>query len=45
MLEKHPDYELINVDKVGIGANPVNLHDTENEDATRSSRAISAIRS
>jgi dTDP-glucose 4,6-dehydratase len=31
MLEKHPDYELINVDKVGIGANPANLHDIEND--------------
>ena len=31
MLEKHPEYELINVDKVGIGANPANLHDIEND--------------
>jgi dTDP-glucose 4,6-dehydratase len=31
MLEKHADYELINVDKVGIGANPANLHDIEND--------------
>jgi dTDP-glucose 4,6-dehydratase len=31
MLQKHPDYELINVDKVGIGANPANLHDIEND--------------
>ncbi len=30
MLAKHPDYELINVDKIGIGANPANLHDVEN---------------
>lgn len=30
MLAKHPDLELINVDKVGIGANPANLHDVEN---------------
>ncbi len=30
MLTKHPDYELINVDKIGIGANPANLHDAEN---------------
>jgi hypothetical protein len=22
MLAKYPDYELINVDKIGIGANP-----------------------
>ena len=31
MLETHPEYELINVDKVGIGANPANLHDIEND--------------
>jgi dTDP-glucose 4,6-dehydratase len=31
ILEKHPDYELINVDKIGIGANPANLHDVEND--------------
>jgi dTDP-glucose 4,6-dehydratase len=31
MLAKHPDYELINVDKIGIGANPANLHDVEND--------------
>ncbi len=31
MLEKHADYELINVDKVGIGANPANLHNIEND--------------
>jgi len=31
MLEKHPDYELINVDKIGIGSNPANLHDIEND--------------
>ncbi len=30
MLAKHPDYELINVDKMGMGANPANLHDIEN---------------
>jgi dTDP-glucose 4,6-dehydratase len=30
MLAKHPDYEIINVDKIGIGANPANLHDIEN---------------
>ena len=30
MLEKHPDIDLINVDKIGIGANPANLHDIEN---------------
>jgi dTDP-glucose 4,6-dehydratase len=31
MLAKHPDVELINVDKIGIGANPANLHDIEND--------------
>jgi dTDP-glucose 4,6-dehydratase len=31
MLAKYPDCELINVDKVGIGANPANLHDLEND--------------
>ncbi|MCW4000724.1 MAG: dTDP-glucose 4,6-dehydratase [Candidatus Bathyarchaeota archaeon] len=30
MLAAFPDYEIINVDKVGIGANPANLHDVEN---------------
>ncbi len=31
MLAKHPNYELINVDKIGIGANPANLHAIEND--------------
>ena len=31
MLAKHPDCELINVDKMGIGANPSNLRDIEND--------------
>ena len=31
LLAKHPDYELINVDKIGIGANPASLHDLEND--------------
>lgn len=31
MLEKHADCELINVDKMGVGANPANLHDVEND--------------
>ena len=30
ILTKHPDYELINIDKIGLGANPANLHDIEN---------------
>ena len=31
ILENYSDYELINVDKMGIGANPANLHDLEND--------------
>jgi dTDP-glucose 4,6-dehydratase len=31
VLAKYPDYELINVDKIGIGANPASLHDMEND--------------
>jgi dTDP-glucose 4,6-dehydratase len=31
ILSENPDYELINVDKIGIGANPANLHDVEND--------------
>ena len=31
MLEKQPDCELINIDKMGIGSNPANLHDIEND--------------
>ena len=31
MLRMHSDCELINVDKVGIGANPANLRDMEND--------------
>ena len=31
MLAKHEDYELINVDKVGIGANPANLQNIEDD--------------
>jgi dTDP-glucose 4,6-dehydratase len=31
ILTKHPDYELINIDKIGIGANPASLHDLEND--------------
>jgi len=31
MLAKHPDLELINVDKIGIGANPANLQDAERD--------------
>jgi dTDP-glucose 4,6-dehydratase len=31
MLAKYPDCELINVDKVGIGANPANLNDLQSD--------------
>src|SRR5674476_187315 len=31
ILAKYPECELINVDKIGIGANPANLHDIEND--------------
>jgi dTDP-glucose 4,6-dehydratase len=30
MLTEHPDYEIINIDKMGIGANPASLNDQEN---------------
>ena len=30
ILKKNPDWELTNVDKMGIGANPTNLRDVEN---------------
>ncbi len=30
LLQKHPDYELINIDKIGVGANPANLREIEN---------------
>jgi len=31
ILKKHPDFELLNLDKIGIGANPANLCDIEND--------------
>ncbi len=31
ILTKHPDYEVINIDKIGTGANPANLRDLEND--------------
>ncbi len=31
ILKQHPDLELVNIDKVGIGANPASLRDLENE--------------
>jgi dTDP-glucose 4,6-dehydratase len=31
LLANYPDWELINVDKIGIGANPTNLKDIEND--------------
>lgn len=30
IISHHPDYEIINVDKIGTGANPENLKDLEN---------------
>ncbi len=32
MITKHSDCEIVNIDKIGIGANPANLQDLENED-------------
>jgi dTDP-glucose 4,6-dehydratase len=31
ILTEHADYELVNLDKIGIGANPANLKDFEND--------------
>ncbi|WP_297497644.1 dTDP-glucose 4,6-dehydratase [Thermococcus sp.] len=31
ILEKHPDWEVINLDKLGYGSNPANLKDLEND--------------
>lgn len=31
ILANNPNYELINVDKIGLGANPANLHDIEHD--------------
>jgi dTDP-glucose 4,6-dehydratase len=31
ILTKHQDWEVINIDKVGVGANPANLHDLEKD--------------
>jgi len=31
IITKYPDYEIINIDKIGIGANPANLKDIENQ--------------
>jgi len=31
ILTKHRDYELLNVDKVGVGANPANLRDLQDD--------------
>jgi dTDP-glucose 4,6-dehydratase len=30
MLSRSPDYEIVNLDKMGVGANPASLHDVEN---------------
>ena len=31
ILKWHPDCELVNVDKIGVGANPASLHDIEED--------------
>jgi dTDP-glucose 4,6-dehydratase len=31
-LSKHPDSKIVNIDKIGVGANPENLKDLKNED-------------
>lgn len=31
ILKKHPDWEVINLDKLGYGSNPANLKDVEND--------------
>jgi dTDP-glucose 4,6-dehydratase len=31
MIANHPDYEIINIDKIGIGASPASLKDLEKE--------------
>jgi dTDP-glucose 4,6-dehydratase len=31
MLTKYPDYEIVNVDKMGVGSNPASLLDFEND--------------
>ncbi len=35
ILEARPNWELVNIDKIGIGANPASLHDIENNDHYR----------
>jgi dTDP-glucose 4,6-dehydratase len=35
MLETYPSCELVNVDKIGIGANPANLYDIENSNSNK----------
>jgi len=31
IMTKHSNYEIVNIDKIGMGANPANLQDLENE--------------
>ena len=31
ILNRHSDYEIVNVDKIGLGANPANLREMEND--------------
>jgi dTDP-glucose 4,6-dehydratase len=35
IITQHSDYEIINIDKIGTGANPANLKDLENEERYR----------
>lgn len=35
VFSKHLDYEIVNVDKIGVGANPANLKDLEKEERYR----------
>jgi dTDP-glucose 4,6-dehydratase len=32
IITKYPNYKLINIDKIGLGANPANLHDIEDNE-------------
>jgi dTDP-glucose 4,6-dehydratase len=32
IIAKYPNYTLINIDKIGLGANPANLHDIEDNE-------------
>jgi dTDP-glucose 4,6-dehydratase len=32
MITRHPEFEVTNIDKIGIGANPANLKDLKKSD-------------